>query len=253
MLVVRADQMKVFELEAGARFERKMVDLLLSHYPRECRQAGGHDQVAAAVHMGIQAGRLGGYTTEGQLSKYLLLTAILGVDFFRDPQLPWVADCLDETAMPDPTVRIDNLFADTLYFLGVTAGKKAELVVRAMLRIRDFDLAGVPQSEGDVWIADICEVLGRLYPERYAFQGEEATALMIRDAIAKADGYGIRDKAGVFVCIKHMFMLGSGFDHDPFHPWAGAILRDDSIASESERIARLYQAEIDHIAQSLSS
>ena len=108
-------------------------------------------------------------------------------------------------------------------------------------------------AKANAGLETLATSLEQLYPERYAFQGMEATSAMVRDAIVKADGYGICDRVGVFVLAKHMFMLGSGFDRDPFHPWAGAILRDGSIGSAAERVDRLYRAELDHIAVSLST
>jgi len=37
-----------------------------------------------------------------------------------------------------------------------------------------------------------------------------------------------------------MFVLGSGFDADPLLPWASAILKDESITDQNERVNRLH-------------
>jgi hypothetical protein len=50
-----------------------------------------------------------------------------------------------------------------------------------------------------------------------------------------------------------MFMLGSGFDRDPLHPWATEVLNDTSISDENERATRLYGEALNHLEQSLSS
>ncbi|MCY2987100.1 MAG: hypothetical protein NTY19_04430 [Planctomycetota bacterium] len=252
MLVIRHAQMTVFGREAQARFEEGLVELFLRHYPRECRQAGGQAQIRQLVRQGVHAAAVRGYSTKRQVSVYVSLTFILGADFVHDPQLPWVADCLSEDAIADPTLRLDNLFKETLDYLGATAGEHAEWIVRAMLRIRAFDLATVPDSQGDQWIADVCEILKGFYPQKFEHQGAEATRVMIADGIVRAAEYGLQHPRGVFVFVTLMFMLGSGFDRDPLHPWASAVLQDASLADETDRALRMHAQALTHIEQSLS-
>ena len=102
MLVIREAQMDGFGQAARSRFEQGMVELFLSNYPRECDQAGGKTQIGHLVRHGVKAAADRGFTSKRQVSAYLCLMFILGVDFASDPQLPWVADLLDVNAIADP-------------------------------------------------------------------------------------------------------------------------------------------------------
>jgi hypothetical protein len=194
-----------------------------------------------------------GLYSKREVSLYVTLMMILGIGFADDPQLPWVADLLDETVIAHPTVRIENLFAETLAYLDATAGPNCGLVVRAMLRIRDFDLAAVPATTGELWIADVLRILNGFYPQKFAFQGAAATRAMAELGIRRAAAYGLTEPVGVFVFLECMFMLGSGFDHDPLQPWASNALIDLDIADGRLRAERLYAGAMAHLAQSLSS
>ncbi|MYN10902.1 hypothetical protein [Pseudoduganella aquatica] len=252
MLVIRNTQLEAFGPLLRQRFEHELAARLVASYPRECRQAGGADQILLLVRQGVQAAAAQGYTSKRQAGIYVALTFILGVDFASDPQLPWVADYLDEQAIADPTVRLEQLFSATLDYLAATAGSDGQRVVRAMLRMRAFDLAAAPRRTGEAWISDVAAIFQQFYPEKYRHQGDALMRRVIWSGRRRAKQYGLAAPAGVFVFLELMFMLGSGFDHDPLHPWAAAILNDERIAGEAERTERLYAAAMAHLAQSLS-
>lgn len=253
MLQLRRDQMAALDQMAQDQFEQRMLRSLIETYPRECGQAGGEPQILKLVRQGVAAAELAGYTTVDQVAHYIGLSFILGVDFMHDPQLPWVTACLDEETIPDATFRIHNLYDETLDYLGATAGEESEHIVRAMIRIRDFNLSLAPVGEDDAWEADVCAVLAGFYPQKFAFQGEEATRDMIRAARKKASDYGIEGSGGLFILASEMFMMGSGFDRDLLYPWAQGTLTDPRITSGIARVEQLYRAAILHLNQSLSS
>ena len=252
MLVIRNTQLKAFGPLLRQRFEHELAARLVASYPRECRQAGGADQVLLLARQGVQAAAARGYTSKRQAGIYVALSFILGVDFASDPQLPWVADYLDEQAIADPTMRLQQLYAATLDYLAATAGSDGRRVVRAMLRMRAFDLGDAPRRSGEAWISDVAAIFQHFYPEKYRHQGDALMRRVIWSGRRRARPYGLAAPAGVFVFVELMFMLGCGFDHDPLHPWAAAVLNDAGIGSEAERTERLYAAAMAHLAQSLS-
>lgn len=253
MLVIRQAQIQVLGKRTQADFQERVIDMLAENYPRECRQAGGRLQMNIFVQQGIEKAAARGFLSQREVILFVTLMMILGAGFENDPQLPWVADLLDEAVIADPTVRIENLFAETIAYLEATAGEDCALLVRAMLRIRDYDLASVPTSQGDAWVTEVLTVLKQFYPQKFSSQGEHATRDMAQAGVRRAAGYGLTDRIGIFVFLECMFMLGSEFDCDPLQPWASAVLNDRAIADESERSQRLYHAAMTHLAQSLSS
>lgn len=257
MLVISQRHMDAMIQARTASFERRLVRHLLDAWPRECRQAGGEAQIARAVRLILPRADGHGYQTERELTLYASLTFILGFGFDTDPQLYWAGTALRNAAIADPTARIERLYDETVAYLGAIAGKSAGLVVRAMLRVRRYDLEQAPATEGEELVEDICDGLRQFWPEKLAFQGVPSTMAMIRDGIVRARGYGLESAVGQGFFVTQAFMLGHAFDVDPLHPWASAVLTDpgtgtEAGGTEAERIAKLHRASLDHIAQSLT-
>ncbi len=250
MLVIRERQLSVLGEGASARFEAQMVQTFLQAYPRECRQAGGSQVIAHWVHAGLQAAIAAGYRSQFEASRWLALMLILGVDFATDPQLPWVRKYLDSRRIKDPGERMALLYDETIDYLGDTAGEDAERVVRAMLRMRKVDFAAIAAPDGEAWSADCCARLHSLYPEKFEFQGAELTAQTVREFLSRASEFGLHQAGGQFLFVLLSFMLGSGFHHDPLHPWAGQVLHNGSAAS---RAGELEKAAREHLEQSLAA
>jgi hypothetical protein len=252
MLVIRHAQMRALGEQGRAAFEEQLCDVFAGAYPRECRQAGGRAAMLAWVRLGVDAAAAAGYGSRYQTGRWLALMLILGVDFATDPQLPWVQAHLDAAREADPTRRVDALLQATLDYLSLTAGDEAERVVRAMLRIRAVDFAALPDLQGDAAVDDACDRLLRLYPEKVAFQGPDLTARNVKLQMQRARSFGLQAPAGRFVFVVLSFMLGSGFDHDPLHPWAGALLHAADRAASVQLQADLERAAREHLAMSLT-
>ncbi len=251
MLVIRDATMTVLRDVARARFEQKLCGIFARAYPRECRQAGGEQAMLRWVQHGVRQATDAGYKTQQQSGRWLALMMMLGAEFARDPQLPWVAPCLDEEQLPDATDRLDRLFEEALDYLARTAGEDAELVVRALLRIRAVDTSRIPDLQEPEAVADTCRRLEAIYPEKFACHGPELTAARTADQRHTAADLGLEDSAGVFVFVLLSFMLGSGFHRDPLHPWAAEALAPAK--DGTTRSARLEAAARDHLASSLTN
>lgn len=250
-LVIRRQQMNVFQQRAGQLMEDGLVGHFLRHYPRECRQAGGASQMRKLVQQGIQRARAYEFQTQHQIGFYTALMIMLGSDFDHDPQLSWAAEQLaDDSA--GPSDRIQYLFRSAVDYLSATAGEDSELIVRAMLRIRAWDPETAPETTGGQWEDDVCGLFQRLYPGKFEFQGDVATVEMLRHSAESAARYEISSQQGRTIYALHMFMLGSGFDSDLLHPWAARSLKDPAVATEKERIDKLWSSAMQHLDESLS-
>ncbi len=250
MLTIRDQQMTALGEGAQAEFERQLVGIFMHAYPRECRQAGGEPAIVQWVGSGVRTAASGGYSSRFEVSRWLSLMLILGSDFANDPQLPWVSECLDPDLPADTTDRITILYERTLDYLGDTAGENAERVVRAMLRMRKIDFAAIPAVEDVAWPAECCSMLSSLYPEKFNFQGADLTQRSVRQFVSRARELGLSGPAGEFLYVLLAFMLGSGFDQDPLHPWAAAVLHQDA---GGDRSAELEAAAREHLELSLAS
>ena len=251
MLVIRRSQLEVLGIQSRVRFEQKLVDHFLRVYPRECRQAGGAEQVRNLVRNGIDHGLRRGFTAESQIGLFVALRFIVGAGFDRDPQIPWAAEILDNPSIRNLDLRIHLVYDRALQYLEYTAGEDCEHVVRAMIRLRDWDLATAPAT-GAGWSGAMLELLRGLYPQKIDYQGEAANGRLIADGLAKSESYGIGTASGAALCVILMFMLGSEFDGDDLHPWAARVLSDKAISNQADRIVELYRASRAHLEVSLS-
>lgn len=247
MLLIRNAQMEALRRQTLARFDKQLVQHFMHFYPIECRLAGGESQILRLVQRGRRRAESHGYMTQGEVALYVGLIFMLGSDFDRDPQLPWAAAQIDDTSIADPTARIRRVYGTAVEYLRTTAGDNTRHIMRAMFRIRAHDFSTASDSTGEQRENELRDLLNRLYPEKYTFQGETATRSLIRHGIESAARYGIISNAGIIVLVTLMFMLGSGCDRDLLYPWAQGILEDATITGEGARVDRLHAEAMNYL------
>lgn len=250
MLLIRQNQLHALSCQLRTTFESRLCDLFIQGYPRECHQAGGREAMLRWTEIGVSEACEAGYKSQHACGRWLLLMMMLGIDFAVDPQLPWVRTCLDPARSSDPTERIDGAVDDAMHYLAETAGEDAERVVRAMVRIRDFDFASVPSLQERAAVDEACGRLKRLYPEKFDFQGEALMADFVASQLNAARQQGLVGPAGGFLFVLLSFMLGTGFHRDPLHSWASRVLDPAVQLASDERAARLETAARVHMALS---
>ncbi len=253
MLVIRQSQMQVLRWDSRSRFEQGLVGHFLKTYPRECRQAGGQEAVGKLVVEALEGAFGYGFKSRTDAGLFIALRFILGRDFDKDPQIPWAGHHLRTRTIGNASLRINAIYDQMLDYLEATSGRNCGLVVRAMIRLRDWDFSTAPAVDAN-WDANMLKLLHWLYPEKFDYQGEEANRSLLDDAIAKCDlSHGLYSPGGRGLFTILMFMLGSGFDLDQLHPWAAGVLTDSKISNETDRVASLYLAAQAHLQESLTS
>ena len=89
--------------------------------------------------------------------------------------------------------------------------------------------------------------LERHFPEQCRALGEAGTREAIQYGIEQAASYRIVAERDVCKYIDVMFAYGRDFDTDPKLPWAGAILRDETLGGPRDRVDRLCSVAIEHL------
>ena len=176
----------------------------LQLYPDEC-QSLPQEQLRAAIRYGIQRAAAHDYNTQQQVAYYISLMFILGSDFDKDPQYPWAARQIADKSIPDSLHRIQHAYQSTVTFLNKTVGSDNRFLVKALLRLRAYNLDSVPQTSGARFRDDICALLAGLYPQKYSFQGNTLLQELITRGAESAKSYGITMNKGIFVYITLMF------------------------------------------------
>jgi hypothetical protein len=250
MLMIRREQMEMFSQAAVRSFEVRMVNRLNEYFPRPCA-ALGEAQLRYLIRFALERAKSYGITYERGVSLYLDLMFILGQSFDTDPQLPWTAEILNDETIPDETLRTDHLYNKAMDFIDQVAGVRNEHVFNAMLRIRQEPIAPPAPTDAPDFYGYIVAWLNKMFPEKCMYIGEISIRRLIQRGLESARCYGITSGRGVAIYVGLMFMLGSGFDTDLQFTWAAAILKDETIAGQTEKVERLYTEAIARLEELL--
>lgn len=247
MLVIRKPQLDALDPIPQIIFEDQLLKHFREHYPQDCRRAGA-GQVRKLIRMGVAQAGGHRYMSQREVGYYVNLMLMLGCDFDRDPQIPWMCGQLNNLSIESGLERIQKAFASALHYLGEAFGDNSTYMARALVRVRDYDLASIAGSSEQ----ELFDLMNRICPQKVKAQGEGPTRALIPLCLRNAASYKICTPSGVATFLTLMFLLGVGFDHDPMYAWAEEALTDRSIATEPARIGRLHDRAIAYVNQVLA-
>ncbi len=173
----------------------------------------------------------------------------LGAAFAFDRQLPWNRGGSNGLPLAERAGPAQARFDGAMQYIDSIAGKENEHLVRAMVRIRNFDMAEAPDSSDGQLPRKICAQLEKFYPEKYADEGDALNLRLATDWITEAAALDLSGGPGSLLYSALCFMLGSGCAADPLFPWLVDTVQDPS-ASDSEKVARLHRLALEHIDES---
>ena len=93
MLVIRKEQLHVFDRDKRQRFVAKMLEHLQKFFPERCARIG-ETQLRQWVEHGISRAAIYGLASERDVCKYLDVMTVFGKDFDQDSRLPWASRIL---------------------------------------------------------------------------------------------------------------------------------------------------------------
>ena len=248
MLVIRREQMDLFEQEAVRNFENRMLAHLQECFPKHSKFLG-EPGVRQVIRCGLERAKGYGLETERGLRLYVDLMFLLGSGFDADPQLPWAAEILNDKKLPDEAFRIDRLHEKATEYLDKVGGARNEHIDRVLRQIRQERIEAFPASRSADYILPW---LNLLHPEKCQYVGEACLRRLLERGVERAEAHGLASPRGVLVCVALMFILGSGFDADPQFPWVAAILNDPSGDHPDQRAQRLHLAAMEYLEKWLA-
>jgi hypothetical protein len=237
-LVIRASQMRHLENHAEAQFEQRMVNRFFEYFPQQGAFLGA-PRVREVVRFGITRATERGYGSRLEQSYYLSLMVILGAGFETDPQLAFGAPILANRNVSAPAGRIAAFYDAAMTFLDTICGEDNEHLVRALIRVRDFDLAAFDAPDRARQADAIAAVLEKLYPEKAAAVGGQVLRQLAVSGAELAHAAGLEGPRGAMLCAGLAFLLGSGFDRDPQFPWV-----EDALRATDHRAEKLHAGAI---------
>lgn len=245
-LVIRESQLRRLESHAEARFEERMVDRSFEYFPQQCGFLGA-PRVHEVVRFGMARAAERGYLSQIEQSYYLALMFMLGAGFETDPALPFVGPVLTSPRIASPAARIAACYDRAMPFLDAICGEDNEHLVRALVRMRDFDLEAF-DVPGPARLSDaIAGALEALYPEKAAVLGGAVMRELAITGAEVARRSGLEHPRGAMVCAGLAFMLGSGFDRDPQFPWV-----EDALRVHEHRAEQLHDGAMAYLRAALA-
>jgi hypothetical protein len=233
MLIIRAEQMKVFGQAAFRSFEDEMV-LHLARFAPKHSQVIGEPVVRQVIRRGAERARTYHLTNHGPVRFYIEMMFQLGSEFDTDPQLPWAREILAQAATSDQMECAERLYEVELRYLNAVMGPDDEYEKEAIRRMINLRLVDIP-SDGATLEGETFSCLRRIYPQKFDHVGEPAIRSLIRRSSALADEYSIATTEGVALLAGLMFAFGHGATTDPQFPWIRSTLMQ---STETESPAR---------------
>jgi hypothetical protein len=240
MLKIRPEQMEEMSKVTLKTFEDDMVEHVKKFFPGYY-DVLGEPIVRDVILYGVDRAEEYDLTTQRDVCLYINLMFLLGSNFDKDLQLPWIAEALGDETGTDPSARIDRLYDEAMEYLDEVAGVNNENLRKALLNIREVPFQDFSDSATRTVDHGKIAALKKVWPHKYEKIGESLFRRLVLHGIESAGGFGITTERGVGIFTGLMFMLGSGFDTDPQFPWAAEVLNDESITDQATRVDRLHK------------
>ncbi len=235
MLVIRAEQMEVFRQAALASFENEMVAHSQEFAPK-LSQVIGEEQLRLAVRGAIARAGNYGFTNRGPIRLFIELIFLFGSAFDNDPQYPWAASILRDSA---PQMdRAEELYERVLDYQEKVSGPEA-VNTREALKNLAF-MAQQPLSfTAHNFVPGMLREMAHVFPQKTAYVGHEALEALIRKSGAAAQRVRFPTSRSYALIAMLMFAFGHGCVDDPLYPWIAHTLKDEKIADPAARAERL--------------
>ncbi|WP_295444525.1 hypothetical protein [uncultured Thiodictyon sp.] len=238
MLIIRQEQMEVFDAAAWRAFEDQMVAHLADFRPLLC-QSIGQEQMRRVIRRGIESARGYGFDRRGPMRLYLELMLVLGSAFDTDPQYPWAGEILKERDSGSQMDRAERLYERVIDYQFQVAGPDDVYRLKALTNIRAFASQPLNFAPNDL-VPFMLDEIGLIYPEKAAFLGSEALMALILKRQLGARNQRLTTPRGMALVVMLMLGFGHGCGGDPLYPWIGEILRDKS-TSDPDAKAKLLE------------
>jgi hypothetical protein len=233
-MVIRREQMAVFEQAALRRFEDEMV----AHgkeFARRLAEVIGDEQLRVAVRAAIARASTYGFTNRGSAQLFVEMTLLCGSGFDTDPQYPTVGECLRSPC--DQMTRAERIHAGYCDYLERVSGPGASNVYRSLGEL--LNLARGPLLLPGNFVFGILREMDRIFPQKFAYSGESALRALIDEGLAEAGNYDFTTIRQRVLIIALKFAFGHACTNDPLYPWISRTLEDPRIVSPEAKSARL--------------
>jgi len=176
-----------------------------------------------AIDVGIGRAARHGFREAAHVRPFLGLMVFLGSHFDEDPQLAWARESLQRSASASRGSAMGDLLGETTRRMQPIIGRRGGHYRRALARSRalGFETLAAIHDDSD---STLHGVLRQLYRRKYERLGDAVIEPLLLATRSAAQHHGLTTPPGLVVYLVLVFLLGSGIDRDPFHPWVGETL-----------------------------
>ena len=220
------------------RLREEVLSSLWKLYPQHCVILTD-PRSRPAIDVGIARAARHGFRESTHVRPFVSLMIFLGSHFDEDPQLAWAAESLRKAARASRGSAIGDLLGETSRRMAPLVGGRGEYYRRALAwsGAQSFDAIAANHDDTD---AGLHHFLRLLHRRKYDAIGDDAVNRLLVAARTAARRHGLTTPPGLVVYLGLIFLLGSGLDQDPFHPWAGEVLAARAAADPTDRARMLH-------------
>ncbi len=248
MLVIRAEQMDIFQKTALLSFEDQMVAHLAEFSPPLYRTVG-EEQMRKVVQLGMSQATKYGFTYRGPVRLYLELMLLFGSYFDTDPQYPWATEILTNKEVGSQMQRAEWLYEKTMDYRKKVAGPEDVYTLEALKKIAVFARNPISMP-ADNYIPALLREIALIYPQKAAYVGKAGLEALIRKGIVGAQRQRFTTMRGAALVATLMLAFGCGCGIDPLYPWIGKTLNNEAIANPDDKAKHLEKKAViwlDHV------
>ena len=238
MFSISPAQMKVFNQSALRSFEDKMLLHLRSFSPLLAKSAG-EDRLRKTVQIGIHQAQGYGFTLRSSLQLYLELMLVFGTHFDSDPKYQWLRpyivgfDGINERERKRLLYWHSTLYMDNVY--GATGSHAIEVGGRVCWLNKQY-----LEALGRDFFSLGLNFLSQLQPQQWVYLNETVARVLLEQAVADSNRFGLADPAGAPLLLCLQFLFGHRVIDDPMFPWVSATLVANDLTG-SDKVTQLLQ------------
>lgn len=248
MLMIREEQMAVFEQAVVKNFASRVYEHLQKFFPEHCQNLKA-DQVRKVIRLGLARAEHYQLVSERDVYLYVSLMFLLGSYFDEDPQLPWVADLLKEQTPETANIRMVPVYDQAMTLLDSIVGPENEYLRQTLGMLQQSQVfESLPEAPS--FGHRLLLLLQALAPQKYQVLGDNILRDLVRHGYGAAKQHGLTTERGAMIYLSLAFLLGAGFDHDPLYPWAAEVLADSELTDPAKKGEALYAVARRHLAKS---
>ncbi|CAN91354.1 MULTISPECIES: hypothetical protein [Sorangium] len=228
---------------AYTRLREDVLSYLWRRYPQHCVVLTD-PRSRRAIDVGIARAARHGFRDAVDIRPFVGLMVFLGSHFDEDPQLPWAGEHLRQSARASRADAMTGLLGETARRMEPIVGRSGEYYRRALAwsDARGFEEIAAAHDDSDDGLRGF---LRQLYRRKYDALGDDSVERLIQGARSAARQHGLTAGPAVIVYLGLMFLLGSAFDRDPFHPWASEALATAAASGPAPRGCELHERAIE--------